>query len=186
MANENIKVLSDEYLLEGCRKRDNRCREAVYNKYATDLYQYALRYASNEEEAEDVLQESFLVIFDRIGQLREVEKLLPWMRSIVIREALKQYRKSLKRWQREIPLEENMLESETAPLPYHETDYRTLLQLIQKLPEGYRMVFNLCEIEGYDYEEAAKMMDCAPVTCRSQLSRAKSKLRQMIQALEKT
>ena len=166
-------VLPDEYLLEGCLKRDNQCREA-------------LRYTSNKDDAEDVLQEAFLVIFERIGQFRKEGNLLSWMRTIVIREALHQYQKNLKRWQREVPLDKECQESEVEAmtLPYHQLDYQTLLHLIQELPDGYRIIFNLCEIEGYDYKEAAEMLQCSQATCRSQLMRAKSKLRQQIKALE--
>ena len=185
-ANEKLMALSDEYLLEGCLKRDDRCREALYRKYSKDLYQFALRYASNKEEAEDVLQEAFLAIFERIGQYRKEGSLLAWMRTIVIREAICQYQRNLKRKQRERPLSEEHPENseEGAVMPYDEVDYHTLLQLIQELPDGFRVVFNLCEIEGYSYQEAAEMLQCSQATCRSQLMRAKSKLRKRIMALE--
>ncbi|MBQ5533483.1 MAG: RNA polymerase sigma factor [Bacteroidales bacterium] len=94
-ANGKQMAMSDEYLLEGCLKRDNSCREALYRKYSKDLYQYALRYASNSEEADDVLQEAFLLIFERIGQFRKEGDLLNWMRTVVIRAALTQYRRNI-------------------------------------------------------------------------------------------
>lgn len=185
-AKEKLMALSDEYLLEGCLKRDDRCREALYRKYSKDLYQFALRYASNKEEAEDVLQESFLMIFERLEQVRNAENLHSWMRTIVIRNALHQYKRRLKQWQREIPLTEEQPETEMAAavMPYHQVDYQTLLRLIQELPDGFRIVFNLCEIEGYSYPEAAEMLQCSEATCRSQLMRAKSKLRKKIMTLE--
>jgi len=186
MAHENTAVLSDEYLVEGCLKRDNACREALYRKYAGSLYQYALRYASCKEDAEDILHEAFLVIFDRIDQFRNAGGLLFWMRTIVIRKAMLQYRRSLRRWRREIPNQDNITAyvADPATLPYHQIGYLSLLQLIQSLPDGLRMVFNLCEVEGYDYKTAAEILDCSPSNCRSQLSRAKNRLRQMINELE--
>jgi RNA polymerase sigma-70 factor (ECF subfamily) len=185
-ADKKSAVYSDEELVEGCLKRDNHYREALYLKYSKDLYQYALRYAGSVEEAEDVLQEAFLLIFERMGQFRRKGNLSAWMRTIVIREALHHYKKTLGRWQKELPLEEESPENgyETMTLPYHQLDYQTLLNLIQELPDGYRMVFNLCEIEGYDYKEAAEMLHCSQATCRSQLMRAKLRLRQKIEALE--
>ena len=169
--------MSDEYLLEGCLKRDNSCREALYRKYSKDLYQFALRYASNAEEADDVLQEAFLLIFERIGQFRKEGELLDWMRTIVIRAALTQYRRNIRHWRREFQLSEDNPEvwEEVAEMPYDQVDYKTLLHLIQELPDGYRMVFNLCEVEGYSYQEVAEMLRCSQATCRSQLMRAKSK-----------
>ena len=178
-------AMSDEYLLEGCLKHDNSCREALYRKYSKDLYQYALRYASNSEEADDVLQEAFLLIFERIGQFRKEGDLLDWMRTVVIRAALTQYRRNIRQWRRELPLSEENPEiwEEVAEMPYNQVDYQTLLHLIQELPDGYRMIFNLCEVEGYSYQEAAEMLQCSQVTCRSQLMRAKSKLRKKIKEL---
>ncbi|MBQ5533166.1 MAG: RNA polymerase sigma factor, partial [Bacteroidales bacterium] len=72
---------------------------------------------------------------------------------------------------------------EVAEMPYDQVDYKTLLHLIQELPDGYRMIFNLCEVEGYSYQEAAEMLQCSQATCRSQLMRAKSKLRKKIKEL---
>ena len=182
--------MSDEYLLEGCLKRDNSCREALYRKYSKDLYQFALRYASNAEEADDVLQEAFLLCVDRfrcpyIRFLRKEGELLDWMRTIVIRAALTQYRRNIRQWRREFQLSEENPEiwEEVAEMPYDQVDYKTLLHLIQELPDGYRMVFNLCEVEGYSYQEVAEILRCSQATCRSQLMRAKSKLRKKIKEL---
>ncbi|MBP5396522.1 MAG: RNA polymerase sigma factor [Bacteroidales bacterium] len=186
MAHENTAALSDEYLVEGCLKRDNACREALYRKYSGDLYQYALRYASCKEDAEDILQEAFLVIFERIGQFRNEGGLLSWMRTIVIRKAMRHYKRSLKRWRHEIPYQENITEygADSETLPCHQIEYLSLLQLIQSLPDGLRMVFNLCEVEGYNCETAAEILDCSPSNCRSQLSRAKNRLRKLINGLD--
>lgn len=179
-------ALSDEYLLEGCLKRDNACREGLYRKYSRDLFQCALRYTGNVEDAEDVLQEAFLLIFERVAQFRGNGSLLSWMRTIVVREALRLYRKHTVRQQRNVSIEgspEEQWEDVTLP-PVNQLDYQCLLHMIQELPEGYRMVFNLCEIEGYSYEEAAEMMHCSQANCRSQLFRAKNRLREQILALD--
>lgn len=185
MSDGSTAFLSDECLLEGCLKHDNACREGLYRKYSKDLFQCALRYTGNVEDAEDVLQESFLLIFERIVQFRGSGSLLGWMRTIVVREALRLYQKHRLRQQRNISIDENpeeQWEDVTLP-PVDGLDYHCLLRLIQELPEGYRMTFNLCEIEGYSYEEAAEMMHCSQANCRSQLSRAKSRLREQLLAL---
>lgn len=179
-------ALSDEYLLEGCLKRDEASREGLYRKYSRDLFQCALRYTGNVEDAEDVLQEAFLLIFERIAQFRGKGSLLAWMRTVVVREALRLYRKHTVRQQRNVSIEgspEEQWEDVTLP-PVSQLDYQRLLCMVQDLPEGYRMAFNLCEIEGYSYEEAAEMMHCSQANCRSQLSRAKSRLREQILALD--
>ncbi len=185
--NANAAVFSDEQLIEGCLRRDNTFREALYRKYAADLYLCALRYSSCEEDAQDVLQDAFLMIFEHIKQFRKEGSLSAWMRTIVIRQAMLQYRKSLRHWQQALPLDGNQGEEpeDVSETPFSRMQYELLLQCIQELPVGYRMVFNLCEIEGYTYEEAAEMLHCSQANCRSQLSRAKSRLRERINAIEK-
>lgn len=179
-------ALSDEYLLDGCLKRDDACREGLYRKYSRDLFQCALRYTGSVEDAEDVLQEAFLLIFERIAQFRGNGSLLGWMRTIVVREALRLYRKHTLRQQRSISIEgnpEEQWEDVTLP-PVSGLDYQCLLRMIRELPEGYRTVFNLCEVEGYSYEEAAEMMHCSQANCRSQLFRAKKRLKEQILAMD--
>lgn len=186
MSEERMAFLSDECLLEGCLKRDDVFREGLYRKYAKDLFQCALRYTGNVEDAEDVLQEAFLLIFERIAQYSGKGSLLAWMRTIVVREALRLYQKHTVRHRKDIPIEDSPedLSEDVATQIGSKLDYQCLLRLIQQLPEGYRIVFNLCEIEGYSYEEAAEMMHCSQANCRSQLSRAKSRLRAQIAALD--
>ncbi|MBO4403565.1 MAG: RNA polymerase sigma factor [Bacteroidales bacterium] len=182
----NAAVFSDEQLIEGCLRRDNAFREALYRKYAKDLYLCALRYSNCEEDAQDVLQDAFLMIFEHMAQFRKEGNLSAWMRTIVIRQAMHLYRRSLKRWQHTLPLdgEQEVVLEDPSGTALSRLQHQQLLQLVQELPTGYRMVFNLCEIEGYSYEEAAEMLHCSQANCRSQLARAKSRLRERINALE--
>ena len=110
-----------------------------------------------------MLQEAFLLIFERIGQFRKEGELLDWMRTIVIRAALTQYRRNIRHWRREFQLSEDNPEvwEEVAEMPYDQVDYKTLLHLIQELPDGYRMVFNLCEVVDTAIRRWRKCCDAA-------------------------
>lgn len=177
---------TEDDLIDKCLRRDDSGRRALYDKYSKDLYQYALRYTENEEDAKDVLQDSFILIFERISQYRRDGSLLAWMRTIVIRRAFCQYRKNIKRLQNSVSVEddEKQYSEEFPVLQPDNMDYEILLNFIRELPDGYRMVFNLYEIEGYSYEEISKMLNCSQANCRSQLLRAKRLLRKKITEFE--
>ncbi len=183
MEDKKCGSLSESQIVRGCIDRDNSCRAALYDRYAKDLYQCALRYTCNVEDAEDVLQDSFIQIFDKIRQFRQEGSLFIWMRTIVIRQALLQYRKNLKKWQRDLPIDDENADTlgDESIVLHDNMDYQFLLKLIQSLPDGYRMVFNLYEIEGYSYAETAEFLHCSEANCRSQLSRAKALLRKKLE-----
>ncbi len=171
---------SDEQLISGCINGEEKYRYLLYKQYSPMLYGTALRYTKTEEDAQDVLQEAFILIFDNIAQYNGKGKLVAWMNKIVINQALKLYQKQIKK---NILVDYEEYENTLTDYSIVESDwlgYQLLLNMIRQLPEGYQMVFNLCEIEGYSYEEVSKMLKCSTSTCRSQLFKAKKKLKQKI------
>ena len=175
---------SDEQIISGCINGEEKYRYMLYKQYSPILYGTALRYTNTEDDAQDVLQEAFILIFDNIKQYNGKGKLVAWMNKIVINQALKLYQKQIKNTLVDYEEYENTL-IDNSIVEYDWLSYQVLLDLIHQLPAGYQMVFNLCEIEGYSYEEVAKMLNCSPGTCRSQLFKAKKKLKQKILELEK-
>ena len=175
---------NDEQIISGCINGEEKYRYMLYKQYSPILYGTALRYTNTEDDAQDVLQEAFILIFDNIKQYNGKGKLVAWMNKIVINQALKLYQKQIKNTLVDYEEYENTL-IDNSVVEYDWLSYQVLLDLIHQLPAGYQMVFNLCEIEGYSYEEVAKMLNCSPVTCRSQLFKAKKKLKQKILELEK-
>ncbi|MDR1181801.1 MAG: RNA polymerase sigma factor [Bacteroidales bacterium] len=161
------------------KAKDNQRENLLYKQYAPYLYGVALRYTKSEADAQDVLQESFLIIFETMEQYDKRGTIQSWMARIVINQALKLNRKQLKvKYENyddyeEIIADESIVQSD---MYTHEV----LLELIRDLPKGYQMVFNMCEIEGYSHDEVAKILDCSPTTCRSQLSKAKKMLRKKV------
>ena len=175
---------SDEQIISGCINGEEKYRYMLYKQYSPILYGTALRYTNTEDDAQDVLQEAFILIFDNIKQYNGKGKLVAWMNKIVINQALKLYQKQIKNTLVDYEEYENTL-IDNSIVEYDWLSYQVLLDLIHQLPAGYQMVFNICEIEGYSYEEVAKMLNCSPGTCRSQLFKAKKKLKQKILELEK-
>ena len=183
---DNGMEISDEVLVEGCVRRDEKMRNALYNKYARNIYAWILRYAQNEEDAKDILQETFIVVFSKIAQYEGKGSLVAWMTTIAIRQTLTFYRKK----KRQSPYtdlaaewyKEEQVEDESVQWP-DELSYKVLLELIRQLPDNYRMVFNLCEIDEHSIKEVSEWMGCSAENCRVMLFRAKKWLRKKINDL---
>ena len=141
------------------------------------------RYATDPTEAEDMLQEAFIRIFNNIGQYRFEGSLEGWIRRIVIHTALRVLQKKKLRFseiQDGLDIEQSMTVDGVASLSAEE-----LLKLISGLPDGYRIVFNLYVLEGYDHNEIASMLDINAATSRSQLAKARKVLQTQIENLTK-
>lgn len=142
-----------------------------------------LRYTRHEMEAEDILQDAFIKVFDHIDKFEFKGSFEGWIRRIVINTALKNYsKKSFKHEQiglesqPELPLEPDI---------YAHLQEEELLRLITRLPDGYRIVFNLYAIEGYNHKEIAELLGIQESTSRSQLVKARKMLQVMIIDLQK-
>ena len=170
---------NDIDIIQGCRKRKPDFQRLLVEKYATILMTVARRYARTFEEAEDVLQDAFVKIFERIDQFNsEKGTLQSWMRSIVIRTALRDYRRKFPSLgsldlfvESEKPLPENIISKLTE---------EEILKVISKLPNGFRQVFNLYVIDGYSHREIGELLGISESTSRSQLTRAKKMLRKSL------
>lgn len=141
------------------------------------------RYAGDPTEAEDMLQESFIRIFSNIAQYRFDGSLEGWIRRIVINTALRILQKKKLRFSdidEELDLQQSMTVDAFTALSAEE-----LLKLISGLPDGYRIVFNLYVLEGYDHNEIATMLDINASTSRSQLAKARKVLQTQIENLAK-
>ncbi|MBD3637992.1 MAG: sigma-70 family RNA polymerase sigma factor [Crocinitomicaceae bacterium] len=140
-----------------------------------------MRYAANEEEAEDILQEAFIRGFKNLNKYNETGPLGAWLRKIAVNTALEQYRKnkSLKNISAMFDHSESRLTVEDGAI--EQLELEDLLLKIQQLPTGFRTVFNLYAIEGYNHREIAKMLSISEGTSKSQYSRARVILRAMIE-----
>lgn len=173
-------VLNEEQLIEGIKRGDGQCQSLFYKKHASFLYGMALRYTRSEDDAKDVLQDAFIKIFDSIKQYSGKGAVGAWMTRIVINQALKLYQQQKKHPMLSLDDENQQEINDESIVVSDMLTHEMLLGFIRDLPDGYRMVFNLCEIEGYSHEEIAEILNCTASTSRSQLSKAKHSLRKKI------
>jgi RNA polymerase sigma factor (sigma-70 family) len=173
---------SEEKLIKGCQKGKREYQQALYDKYSSGMYFVALRYSKMQQEAEDILQESFIKVFKNIKTFRKDSSLAYWIKRIVVNTALNHQRSKLYLY----PMvdvndldhwsdRENTISS---------LNYEELLGLIQELPTGCQVIFNLFAIEGFKHHEIAKMLGISDGTSKSQYSRAKLLLSEKILSRE--
>ncbi|MCB9296986.1 MAG: sigma-70 family RNA polymerase sigma factor [Lewinellaceae bacterium] len=175
--------MTEKELIKGCIQEDRYYQQELFRRYSGKMLMVCLRYARHEMEAEDILQDAFIKIFDNIAKFEFKGSFEGWIRRIVINTALKNYsRKSFK--QEQIGLD-NYPDLPLEPEIYAHLQEEELLRLIAKLPEGYRLVFNLNAIEGYSHKEIADMLGIQESTSRSQLVKARKMLQAMIIDLQK-
>ena len=165
-----------------CQKGDPNAQKDLYVRYKAVLFAVCLRYARDHSEAEDFLQEAFIVIFRDIPQFRSEGSLEGWLRRITSRVAMTQlYKKYPTRFAQPF---ESLPPEYAISMPEHsELDEEVMLQLLQQMPEGYRTVFNLRCVEEYSYEEIAHTMHIAESTARSQYVRACRFLRKLVEKM---
>lgn len=142
-----------------------------------------LRYARHRLEAEDILQDAFIKIFDNIAKFEHKGSFDGWIRRIVVNTALKNYRRSS--FQQEVIGIDDGLDVPIDPVIYADLHEADLLDLIARLPDGYRVVFNLYVLEGYSHREIAESLDIKESTSRSQLVKARKLLQQMILQMQR-
>ena len=169
--------LDDSGILRLFRNGDSAAPRLLYEKYSALLYSVCLRYVAEEMDAEDVLQESFITIFNRIGTFedRGEGSLKAWMVRIVVNLSLKHLRNSSHFAFEDVDAMDIPYEPETESL-----GAELLMKFIRSLPDGYRAVFNMYVIEGMSHKEIAGVLGITESTSASQLHRAKSMLARMI------
>lgn len=168
-------------ILYGCRSGNLQAQQQLFERYSASLFGVCLRYARDRPEAQDILQEAFLVIFRDIRQFNGAGSLEGWLRKVTIRTALQHLR-------RRNPL--RFAEDYTALPPQTfnilpDTDFQQehILQLVQDLPTGYRCIFNLRCLEDFSYAEIAAELGIAESSARSQYTRACQLLRKRLELL---
>ena len=173
------KQTTDKQLLAKCLEKNRKAQNELYMKYAPKLFGTCLRYSKNNTDAEDILQEGFIKIFKYLKDFRNEGHFEGWMRKIMVTTALNFYkRKSL--LNKEVDPDFVNAPSISVPDVISLLSSEELLSMIQELPDGYRMVFNLNTIEGYSHKEIGKIMNISVNTSKSQLSRARNSLQNKI------
>jgi RNA polymerase sigma factor (sigma-70 family) len=169
-------------LIAALKRGESRAQKVVYERFAGKMMAVCHRYCANRDDAEEVLIDGFMKVYEKIGQFREDGSFEGWVRRIMVTESLMFLRRN-KSWRQEIPLDEATTEPdyEWADAKLNESD---LLKLINQLPDGYRTIFNLYAIEGYSHAEIASTLGISEGTSKSQLSRARTLLQNSLKKLE--
>ncbi len=172
--------MSLQLLIQGCIDKNTKSQEQLYQLFAAKLFSVCLKYSRSYAEAEDNLQDGFLIIFDKIHQYKFSGSFEGWAKRIMINNVLQQYRKTSFLELVNDVVDETSVEVE---IDNDNISLEVLLKMIQELSDRYRLVFNLYVMDGYPHKEIAEMLGISIGTSKSNLARAKMILKEKIDAL---
>jgi len=175
--------LSLEEIIQGCKNNNRGAQSELFRRYKDILYYVSLKYCTSEAEAEDNLHDAFLVIFQKISSYKGKGSFEGWMKRITMYKAIDRYKKN-----KEYPVEsqDGLKEDVSAPQEELTINLDTILKAIQQLPNQYRMVFSMFQLDQYSHKEIARTLSISEGTSKSNYHRAKILLRsQLIQQLPK-
>lgn len=176
-------MIGEEKLITQCRKGDRKAQRDLYDMYKTKWFMICLRYVKKREDALDVLQNALIKVYSKMDTF-DVNKgsFSSWTSRIMVNESIMFQRKY---WRPEEAPEliDNMVVANNEAGPIANLSAQELTKLIQKLPDGYRIVFNMHAIEGYTHKEIAKHLGVSEGTSKSQFFKAKRMLREQIEVI---
>jgi RNA polymerase sigma-70 factor (ECF subfamily) len=179
-------MLDEKEIIQGCCRNEKKAQKALYERYASVLLGICIRYSGRRDEAEDILQDGLIKVYFNIRDFAGKGSFINWMKKIMVNTAITHYHRNLKHhYHQDI---EDIRETDIEGRVLDSADFtrEELFNIIQELPKGYRMVFNLYAIEGYKHKEIAGMLDIDVNTSKSQYSRAKALIRKRLVTLKKT
>ena len=164
-------------LVKQCAKNNRKAQEEIYQLFSGKLFSICLKYSKNKQEAQDNFQDGFITIFNKIGQFKFKGSFEGWLKRVMVNTILLKYRNRtvLNIVTEEIP------DEVIVDIDDDEVSLDFLLNLIQELPDRYRMVFNLYVLDGCSHKEISKMLQIAEGTSKSNLARARAILKQKIE-----
>ena len=161
----------EEELIKGCLKRERNAQRQLYDTYSSRMYSICYRYVKDSMQAEDILITAFTKIFEKIDQFKSEGSFEGWIRRIIVNEALTHLRRN-----RSMYLETDLEQADREPDYDQLSDHleaEDLLNMINEMPTGYRIVFNMYALDGYSHKEIADSLGINENTSKSQLSRAR-------------
>jgi RNA polymerase sigma factor (sigma-70 family) len=165
-------------LIEACVRQERWAQKLLYEEYYGKMMGVCLRYATNEDEALDILHEGFIKVFKHAGKYEIGTSLSSWIRRIMVNTAIDYYRKTVRRRTEDLAEAFDLSSPEADAIS--QCSEQEILALIQQLSPAYRAVFNLYVIEGYSHKEIAEMLDTTESTSRSNLVKARLKLQELL------
>lgn len=169
-----------QHILEACKHGDRIAQRQFYERFKDKMFVLCLRYANSREDAEDLLQDGFIMVFRDLHQYKGVGNLEGWVRKVILNVAL-QYIRRQKHLFPTIELENVANQIQAVEAPMEEDTTRNLIRIMQELPPGFRTVLNLYVLEGYSHQQIAAELGISVGTSKSQLNRAKKVMRDMVE-----
>jgi RNA polymerase sigma-70 factor (ECF subfamily) len=179
-------LLEDEKIIQGCRENDRRAQQELFLKYGRKMLGYCLLYSPNSDEANDLLQDGFLKVFDNIGSYKGDSPLPSWMARVFINLAISKYRKKAI-GPKFVDMDESDIPEENEDSHQIESqDLETVLKALHSLPEKYRLVLNMYAIDKLSHRDIAENLGISEGTSKSQLSRARQLLKEILENKKQT
>ena len=176
------KTFTLDDLMQGCKAGDSRMQELLYRQTAPTMFAICMRYAKDRMEAEDSLQMGYVKVFQKMKEYRGEGSFEGWMKRIMVNTAIESYRKNL-RSLFVVQIDE-MHDPPATGFDLNKLGVQDLMNLIQQLADGYRVVFNMYAIEGYSHKEIAETLGISEGASKSQLSRARAILKEKVIKME--
>lgn len=171
--------MTEELMLQGCLENIASAQEALYHRFSPRMLGVCYRFARNREDAEDMLQEGFIKVFSQIHQFRNQGALEGWVRKIIVHTCINVLKKNKKFTDSVDLFHANSIYLNENNIPSI-LQAKQVIECIRLLPVGYKTVLNLYAIEGYSHKEIASILDIEESTSRSQYTRAKSMLEDLL------
>lgn len=166
-------------LIQECVAGNRASQELLYKKFAPKMFAICLRYADSKQSAEDILQEGFIKVFNHLDKYRSEGSFEGWVKRIFVNTSIEYYRKSIVA-KRHVDIEKVYDHKSKEEDAVSKLARKDLVNMVQKLPPGYRTVFNLYAIEGYTHREISKLLGISEGTSKSQLARARAMLKRFL------
>ena len=174
--------MDEALLVSECIKGNAKAQRELFDKFARKMMSVCLRYSKSTEQAEDVLQDGFVKVFFKLKDYKGEGSLEGWIRRIMVNTALDQIRKDLK-FSNNASFEDVGYKLNYDDFTFENLVAEDLMKMVQAMPNGYKMIFNLFAIEGYSHAEIADTLGISENTSKSQYSRARAYLKERLEKM---
>jgi RNA polymerase sigma factor (sigma-70 family) len=176
----HIKSIDEKALLDNCLLNKEWAQKELYDLYSSELFAICCRYATDSNEAKDILQEGFIRIFTHLKQYKGSGSLIGWMKRVVVTTSLNYIKKHKKEITTPLDYSNEVTQGEFDSTTSY-IDTKEIIQAFMQLAYPYRTILGLHIIEGYNYKEISKILSLEEVACRTRVHRAKQKLKEILQ-----
>jgi len=173
----NATIVTEQDLINACRNKDRKAQKLLYDRYSPKMFGVCKRYVKNREDAEDVLIDGFFKVLTHIDTFKGNGSFEGWIRRIVVNQALMFLRK---KHNFKMTVEINNIEIKSQINVEDELAEQDIMKILEKLPTGYRTIFNLYVVEGFKHREIAEQLGISINTSKSQLILAKKRMRSLL------